>query len=60
MRKVLNRKDNKYFYKIEVSTVNLEEKVKELEEKIVELEKEIKESDELIEALQAACAGRLG
>jgi uncharacterized coiled-coil DUF342 family protein len=40
--------------------MNLEEKVKELEERIVELEKELKESDELIEALQAACAGRLG
>jgi uncharacterized coiled-coil protein SlyX len=40
--------------------MNPEEKVKELEERIVELEKELKESDELIEALQAACAGRLG
>jgi chaperonin cofactor prefoldin len=40
--------------------MNLEEKVKELEERIAELEKELKDSDELIEALQAACAGRLG
>jgi uncharacterized coiled-coil DUF342 family protein len=40
--------------------MNPEEKVKELEERIVELEKELKDSDELIEALQAACAGRLG
>jgi peptidoglycan hydrolase CwlO-like protein len=40
--------------------MNLEEKVKELEERIVELEKELKDSGELIEALQAACAGRLG
>jgi uncharacterized small protein (DUF1192 family) len=36
------------------------ERIAVLEETIEKLKLELKESDELIEALQAACAGRLG
>lgn len=38
----------------------VDERIKELEEEIILLKEEIKESNDMIEALQAACAGRLG